>query len=401
MEIPGYEVIDTLGEGSLATVYLAVGELSERELALKLVKPEICSDPAFSASFLHRARLLSELKHPNIVEVFDTGHAGLSCYLAMAYIAGRTLRHRRFELSLREQLAVVKDVASALDYARHQSCDHGRLTPDNIMLRDHDHRVVVTDFVMGKAPLAAVEGCYVSPERRQGLEGDHRSDIYSLGAILLLLLGVRVPREAPESGDQAKKVNLAEAGAGEGMAPELVGGSLPEGLSVFRPIIERAMALSPEDRYQSGAELVSALNKITETQLEAGARAQALELLNRGEGDSSPKASSSAEQNSSEPPLPKNPAPFSEATEPEAMPERESSLEAENSPDETGAKEEPQETCSELSDVEYQTGVLRVWEQDRIDRPLESERPSWWIICICALAALGLVGAVILAAVMD
>ncbi len=413
MEIPsGYTLVDTLGEGSLATVYLAVEELNEREVALKLVKPEICSDPVFTKSFLCRARQLSELEHPHVVNVFDAGQVAEGCYLAMAYIAGRTLRHRRFELTLSEQLAVVKDVADALDYAHSRGCNHGRLTLDNILLRDSDHRVVVTDFVMGGAPVTAAEQrYYLSPEQRQGQGCDHRSDLYSLGVVLLLLIGGQLLREKSEAESHSDTSTGAAGDDPANLAQESAEWILPEGLSVFQAIVDQALAHSPADRFQSGAELIAELNEITEVQLERAAHAGALALLSEGEvgGHSegvvigSHAAPAAMKSSSANWPVnnSRNPVPVSEVAEREPAAEIESSSASEHFPGNGETLERLPEPAPELDEPEFQSGVLRVWEQDRIDLPFESQPPSWWLIASYGLAALALVGGVLLAALLD
>lgn len=411
MEIPsGYTLVDTLGEGSLATVYLAVEELNEREVALKLVKPEICSDPVFTEAFLDRARQLSELEHPNIVNVFDAGQVAEGCYLAMAYIAGRTFRHRRFELTLSEQLAVVKDVAGALDYAHRRGCIHGRLTLDNILLRDSDHRVVVTDFAMGGAPITTAEQRYYqSPEQRQGQGCDHRSDLYSLGVILLLLIGGELIWKKSVAGNPADAIGDATKDDQANLVQELADWILPEGLSVFQPIVDRALAFSPENRYQSGAELFGALNEITEIQLERAARAEAMTLLSKGDGHSAGVVVDSG----AECPAPKNSpaqlpaanasgaARVSEVDLPESSAEPEFSNPPEHLSDSGETGKLPPEPAAELAEPEIEPGILRVWEQDRIENSLESQPPSWWLIASYGLAALALVGGVLLAALLD
>lgn len=410
MEIPGrYKLVDTLGEGSLATVYLALGELAEREVALKLVKPEICSDPVFVEAFLSRARLLGELDHPHIVNVFDAGYEAGSCYLAMAYIAGRTLRHRRFELSLSEQLSVVKDVAQALDFAHRQGCDHGRLTPDNILIRDRDHQVIVTDFVMGRAPIVTAEQFrYMSPEQRQGQEGGHCSDIYSLGVILLLLIGGRMVRAQTDAKNAMTDLRIEPAADDQAeMAHESPDWILPEGLSVFQAIVERALAPAPGDRYQSGAELISELSEISELQLERAARAGALALLSKKEVSETTKetvAESLASGERFTTALAKTLAPVSKTVEPEPQEDpasTSSSTDNEALSDSNEARDELPEASPELSEIEFQTGVMRVWEQDRIHNPLQSEPPSRWLIALCGIAALALVGGVLLVAFLD
>jgi serine/threonine-protein kinase PpkA len=96
IDIPGYKIISTLGQGGMATVYLAIQTCFEREVALKVMSPTLSSDPSFGERFLREARIVSRLMHPNIVTVYDVGiHEGLH-YLSMEYLAGRDLKHRRF-----------------------------------------------------------------------------------------------------------------------------------------------------------------------------------------------------------------------------------------------------------------------------------------------------------------
>src|SRR5690606_23075971 len=143
--------IDTLGEGGMATVYLAIQESFEREVALKVMSTSLLKDPSFGERFLREARIVSRLVHPNIVTVYDLGvHEG-NHYLSMEYVPGEDLKERRYELDMVQALGVVKDVARALDYAGRKGYVHRDVKPENIMLHAEDSRAVLMDFGIARA----------------------------------------------------------------------------------------------------------------------------------------------------------------------------------------------------------------------------------------------------------
>ncbi len=249
----------------MATVYLAIQESFEREVALKVLDPRISRDSTFSERFLTEARIVSRLMHPNIVTVYDVGtHNGLH-FLSMEYVPGRDLKHRRFELSLSDNLRAVKDVARALDYAARKGCVHRDVKPDNIMLHAEDGRAVLMDF--GIARIADIASSmtqtgtavgtphYMSPEQARGATVDGRSDLYSLGVVTFLLLTGYLPYDS----DSAVSVGVMHI---SDTIPRL-----PPHLSDFQGLIDRALAKNPDDRFQSGAEFIAAIDAFSEPQL--------------------------------------------------------------------------------------------------------------------------------------
>ncbi len=272
IDIPGYKIVSTLGQGGMATVYLAIQTCFEREVALKVMSPHLCTDASFGERFLREARIVSRLMHPNIVTVYDVGiHEGLY-YLSMEYLPGHDLKHKRFELNLAESLDVIKDIARALDYAGRKGYVHRDVKPENIMLLDDDHRAILMDFGIAR-PSDVASGMtqtgtaigtphYMSPEQAKGLSVDSRADLYSLGVVLFVLLAGHVPFDA----DSAVVVGIKHVSEA---IPRL-----PDHLQVFQPIIDRVMAKDPEARYQTGSELIADLDSITSTQILAAMRAE-------------------------------------------------------------------------------------------------------------------------------
>ncbi len=259
MGIPGYRIVRTLGEGGMATVYLAVQENFDREVALKIMSPLLSrGDASFGERFLREARIVAKLSHPHIVTVYDVGlHEG-EHYLAMEYVAGSDLKARRLELSLKQSLNAVKQVATALDFAHRKGYVHRDIKPENILLSEDGNRAVLTDF--GIARPSGVEGgltqtgtaigtpSYMSPEQALGKPLDHRTDLYSHGVVLFYLLTGEVPFVA----DSAVAVGIKHA---VDPIPRL-----PGAVGAFQAIIDKALAKSPDKRFQSGAEFADALD---------------------------------------------------------------------------------------------------------------------------------------------
>lgn len=265
-DIPGYKIVRTLGRGGMATVYLAIQESFEREVALKVMSEALAEDDKFTARFLQEARVVSRLVHPNIVTVYDVGVQGKRNYLSMEYVPGMDLKQKRQFLNPPQVLQVIRDVAKALDFASKKGYVHRDVKPENIMLHDDDGRAVLMDF--GIACIANVSSGmtqtgtaigtphYMSPEQAKGRPVDSRSDIYSLGVVLFQLLTGHVPYDA----DSAVAVGIKHV---QEPIPRL-----PGNLRVLQPIIDRVLAKNPDDRYQTGAELVAAIDSITDDDLE-------------------------------------------------------------------------------------------------------------------------------------
>ncbi|MDO3384063.1 protein kinase domain-containing protein [Gilvimarinus algae] len=266
MEIPGYKIIDTLGEGGMATVYLAIQESFEREVALKVMSQQLSKDPSFGERFIREARIVSRLMHPNIVTVYDVGVHNGNHYLSMEYIPGEDLKDHRYTLALDQSLQVVRDVAKALDYAGRKGYIHRDVKPENIMIHAEDGRAVLMDFGIARASDVAsgmtqtgtTMGTphYMSPEQAKGAKVDPRSDIYSLGVVLFQLICGYVPFDA----DSAVAVGIMHV---SDPVPQL-----PEHLAVFQPIINRALAKKRDERYQNGGELIADLDAIPASKID-------------------------------------------------------------------------------------------------------------------------------------
>ena len=260
IDLPGYKIKSTLGKGGMATVYLAIQESFEREVALKVMSPDLLSDPSFGERFIREAKIVSRLVHPNIVSVYDVGIHNGYYFLSMEYIPGKDLTHKYPELSLLERLRVVKEIARALDFAGKKGYVHRDVKPENIMLHEEDGRAVLMDFGIAR-PSDTASGVtqvgtaigtphYMSPEQARGVAVDSRADLYSLGVVLFLLITGRVPYD----GDSAVVVGIMH------ISEDIP--CLPSYLEAFQPIIDKIMAKTPAGRYQTGADFIAAVEAI-------------------------------------------------------------------------------------------------------------------------------------------
>lgn len=250
----------------MAEVYLAIQQSFEREVALKILASDLAEDTTFTERFISEARIVSRLVHPNIVTVYDVGVEGRHHYLSMEYIPGLDLKQARYNLPLSRRLAAVKDIARALNFAGRKGYVHRDVKPDNIMLHAEDGRAVLMDFGIAR-PSGGLAGMtqtgttlgtphYMSPEQARGWGVDPRSDLYSLGVVLYLLLVGRVPFDA----DSAVAVGVQHVSE---PIPRL-----PSELGVFQSVLDRVLAKNPEHRYQTGGDFVKALEALPSDELE-------------------------------------------------------------------------------------------------------------------------------------
>jgi hypothetical protein len=259
IEIPGYRILRQLGRGGMATVYLALQESVQRDVALKVMSPTLLADPDFSERFLREARIAAKLHHRHVVGIHDVGRNGDYNYIAMEYLGGgpvlaRDAGPRPVGFALR----VAREIGLALHYAHAKGFVHRDVKPDNILLRE-DNSSALTDFGIARASdsatrmtrTGAVIGTphYMSPEQARGRPIDGRADLYSLGVVLYELLVGRVPYHA----DDSLAVGIMHI-----TQPVPV---LPEHLAPLQPLLQRLLAKQPDERYQNGQQLADAIEQ--------------------------------------------------------------------------------------------------------------------------------------------
>jgi len=257
MRIPGYQVHKVLAETPAATIYQALHEGLNRVVALKVLTPAAAADPGIRARFLEGARLQAGLAHPNIAHVLESGETDDTVYLVSDYLRGGDLETRLGRgVPLRELMGAIGEIARALDYVHGQGIVHGDIKPSNILFRE-DGAAVLTDFgiarrMTGEASVSAggtVPGTpeYMSPEQAAGGPLDGRSDLYALAIVLFqMLTGSR-----PYQGDDPAAVAARHV---HDPVPRL-----PAHLDALQPVLERALAKRPTDRYPNGAAFAAAL----------------------------------------------------------------------------------------------------------------------------------------------
>ncbi len=205
---PQLEILEILGQGGMGVVYRARQRGLERDVALKVLPPEVGQDPEFADRFTREARALARLSHSSIVSVFDFGRAGGLYYFIMELVDGPNIRQllKAGRLSAREALAVVPQICDALQYAHEEGIVHRDIKPENVLI-DRKGRVKIADFGLAKliqrketdttltGPRQVMGTLhYMAPEQlERPAEVDHRADIYSLGVMFYEMLTGELP----------------------------------------------------------------------------------------------------------------------------------------------------------------------------------------------------------------
>ncbi len=257
-----YEILNVLGQGGMGAVYKARDRELDRIIALKVIRPELATDPAILLRFKQELILARNITHKNVVRIYDLGEADGIRFISMEYIDGqdlRTLLRHAGKLPPKEAIAVVEQVCRALDAAHSEGVIHRDLKPQNIM-RDQHGRIVVMDFGLarslgdsGLTQTGAVVGTleYMSPEQALGSTLDQRSDIFSVGLIFFELLTGKAPYKADTAIASLMKRTREDA-----QSASDVDASVPKSLSA---IVARCLEREPANRYHSAVELLQQL----------------------------------------------------------------------------------------------------------------------------------------------
>jgi serine/threonine-protein kinase len=265
-----FQVERLLGHGGMGEVYLARQLSLDRPVALKVLRPELLSNPTYMARFESEAWAAAKLNHPNIVHIYTLGGVGGLKFIAMEYVAGTNLREylaRKGTPDLPLALSIMKQAGQAVGAAGEAGLIHRDIKPENLLLT-RKGQVKVADFGLCRGPEADKlhltqpgvtlgTPLYMSPEQVEGRALDHRSDLYSLGVTFYHMLAGSPPFVADSPLALALK-HVREQ---------------PVSLAVHRPdlprplvdLVMRLMAKSPHDRYASAAEMLRDLAKIKES----------------------------------------------------------------------------------------------------------------------------------------
>ena len=259
-----YRILRHLGEGGMATVYLCEDLKHERQVALKLLKPELAAVLG-AERFVQEIKTTAALQHPHILPLFDSGAADGFLFYVMPFIDGETLRaklDRETQLGVEESVRIARDVADALHYAHTRGIVHRDVKPENILL--HDGRPMVADFGIALAVSAAAGGRmtetglslgtphYMSPEQATAeKEISARSDVYSIGSVLYEMLTGNPPFTGASAQQIIMKIITTPA-----EAVTVYRKSVPPNVAA---VVAKALEKLPADRFESAKAFAEAL----------------------------------------------------------------------------------------------------------------------------------------------
>jgi serine/threonine protein kinase len=299
-EIPGYQILERLGKGSMGVVYKARQLSVDRVVAVKILLDSLAQNREFIKRFEREAKIAAKLSHNNVVNAIDAGEVGGHYYFVMEYVEGLTIKdyldqHKAFEE--KEAIRIVLAVAEALKHANQRGLIHRDIKPENVILTK-DGNVKLADLGLARltddekwglaeAGMAIGTPYYISPEQVRGqTDIDIRADIYSLGATFYHMVTGKVPY----SGETPQEVMRKHVDATvQIVPPDHLNTRLSGGLGL---VIETMLAKNREHRYATPDDLILDLKCLLqgESPMIAGQRPESLEALVEGdsEGDEEP-----------------------------------------------------------------------------------------------------------------
>ncbi|NUS37072.1 MAG: serine/threonine protein kinase, partial [Pseudarthrobacter sp.] len=258
-----YAVTSRLARGGMSTVYLAVDQRLDREVALKVLHPHLAADENFLGRLGREAKAAARLSHPHVVGVLDQGSDGHTAYLVMEYIKGHTLRdvvRDRGALAPRLALALIDPVVEGLGAAHAAGFIHRDVKPENVLIAD-DGRIKIGDFGLARAVTSSTSSgaligtvAYISPELVLGKPADARSDVYAVGIMLYEMLTGQQPFE----GEVPIQVAYQHVNGTVGPPSDLVPGLAAE----VDELVQWCTANDPEKRPVDGNALLQELRHI-------------------------------------------------------------------------------------------------------------------------------------------
>ena len=262
-----YVIVRALGQGGMGTVFLARDVTLDREVAVKVISPELAASPELRQRFLQEARTVAKLRHPNIVAVYTAGEGNGLLYFVMEFVPGESLRDRmtrEITMNADASCEILRDLSLALDYAHQSGIVHRDVKPENVLLDRESGRAMLTDFGVAVALAAAGDSRltgagfvlgsprYMSPEQASGERDlDGRSDLYSLGLIGYEMLTGAPAIDAPTAASTLVK-QLTER-------PDPVLQKAPGTPKEVGAAIDRVLLKNPADRFARGAAFAAAL----------------------------------------------------------------------------------------------------------------------------------------------